>query len=323
MAKAEILDSISRLISDARKILVCGHDDPDGDSLGTMLAMRRYLLTLDKDVTVIRKGTIPYKYMFLPDIDRIIELENAGGQHDLVIFLECSNPARAGDVSALYSDNTKIINIDHHPDNSGYGDAVWQAVNASSVGEMMWDFLEHVGYVFDEPCAMQLYTAILTDTGRFRFNSTTRKTMEAAGRMIECGANPRNICDRVYFSLKPSTLKLTGMLLNDMEYHADDRICFMFLTEDKIKTSAAAWDEVEGLVDYALYGEKTLVGGLLKERKAGLTKVSLRSRGKYDVSALAHKYNGGGHVNASGCEIRLPMKDAARQLLGDIKEMLE
>ena len=251
MAKAEILDNISRLISDANKILVCGHDDPDGDSVGTMLAMRRYLLTLDKDVTVIRKGIIPYKYMFLPDIDRIIELQNAEGHHDLVIFLECSNPARAGNVSALYGDKTKIINIDHHPDNTGYGEAVWQDVEASSVGEMIWEFLDHVGYAFDEPCAMQLYTAILTDTGRFRFNSTTRKTMEAAGRMIEYGASPRNICDRVYFSLKPSTLKLTGMLLTDMEYHADDRICFMFLTEDKIKNSAAAWDEVEGLVDYA------------------------------------------------------------------------
>ncbi len=323
MAKADIQDEIYGLISNARKILVCGHDDPDGDSLGTMLGLRRYLLTLDKDVTVVRKGTIPYKYMFLPDIDNIVELENADGQHDLVIFLECSNPSRAGDVSGLHALETKIINIDHHPDNTGYGDAVWQDVKASSVGEMMWEFMEHVGYDPDEACATQLYTAILTDTGRFRFHSTTRKTMETAGRMIEFGADPRTICDRVYFSLRPSTLKLTGLLLTDMEYHADDRVCFMFLTDDKIKTSAAAWDEVEGLVDYALFGEKTLVGGLLKERKAGLTKVSLRSRGKYDVSALAHKYNGGGHVNASGCEIRLPMKDAARQLLGDIKEMLE
>lgn len=322
MSPNMIHNDIIRLVSGSQRVLVCGHNDPDGDSLGTMLAVRRWLLSLGKTVTVIRSGAIPYKYMFLPDIEHIIEPENVTDVHDLVIYLECSKPSRAGSLSRLYASDTKVVNIDHHPDNTGYGDVAWQNVDASSVGEMVFEIFEKINYLPDGDCATQLYAAILTDTGRFRFNSTTRRTMEVAGRLIELGADPRMICDRIYFTLKPSTLKLTGLLLNDMEYHADDRICLMYLTESKIKDSGAGWDEIEGLVDYTLYGERTVVGGLLKEKKPGLTKISLRSRVGYDVSVLAHKYNGGGHVNASGCEIHLPLKDAALQLLGDITEML-
>jgi phosphoesterase RecJ-like protein len=323
MNNTVVIDRITGLISDSRSILVCGHSDPDGDSLGTALAFRRYLLSLGKDVTVVRSGEIPYKYSFMPDIENIVIPESVTSRFDLAIYLECSNPSRAGDVSALCAQDAKIINIDHHPDNSGYGDVVWQDVGASSVGEMLFEIFEHVGYRPDEKGAIQLYAAILTDTGRFRFNSTTRRTMETAGRLIEYGANPRTICDKIYYSLKPSTLKLTGLLLHDMEYYEGERICLMFLTNDKLKKSGAGKDEIEGLVDFVLYGENTQLGGLLKEKNAGLTKISLRSRGNYDVSALAHKYNGGGHVNASGCEIRLPIKDATRQLLGDLKEMLK
>ena len=255
-------NKIAEMIDQAEDILISGHHDPDGDSLGTMLALRRYIKSRGKNVTAVRDGNIPYKYSFMPDIDQVRDIRSfdSKDKFDLVILLECSSPNRAGELSGYFAEDAKVVNIDHHPDNDLYGDVVIQDTVASSVGEMLYEFLTDNKYSIDKAMAIQLYTAILTDTGRFRFSSTTKRTMEAAGYLIDLGADPRDICDKVYYSMKPSSLKLTGQVLSDMDYFEDGRICLMYLTQNKVDESGAGWDDVEGLADFAMFGENTQVG---------------------------------------------------------------
>jgi len=324
IAKNQRHKSIDSLIRGAEYILVSSHNEPDGDSLGSQLAMVRYLSSLGKKAVIVNEGVIPDKYRFLPDIETVINYENYDGEHsfDLAIFLECAKPDRAGRVAELLTPRMRMINIDHHPDNAEYGDQILLDDHASSVGEMLFEFFQDVGFAIDEAVAVQLYTAILTDTGRFRYNSTTRRTMEIAGHLLEWGAHPRQICDRVYFSKPPSTLRLIGQILSHMEFFEDDRICLMYLDQEMLDVSRAGRDEVDGLAEYSLYGRDTLIGAFLKEVDAHTTRISLRSRTNINVSELAHKYGGGGHIKASGFTLNLPLRDAGRKLLGDLREMI-
>ncbi|MBN2226732.1 MAG: bifunctional oligoribonuclease/PAP phosphatase NrnA [candidate division Zixibacteria bacterium] len=324
IAKNQRHNSIDSIIRGARSILVLSHREPDGDSLGSQLALARHLRSLGKQVAIVNEGAIPDKYRFLPDIDTVIDYDSYDGvkRFDLALFLECGKPERAGRAAEFITDQTQVINIDHHPDNTGYGDVALVNDKASSVGEILYEYFMDIGYKLDEASAVQLYTAILTDTGRFRYNSTTRRTMEVAGHLLELGVHPRQVCDLVYYAMPPSTLRLIGHILSHMEFFENDRICLMYLDQEMLDVSRAGWDEVDGLAEYSLYGRDTLIGAFLKEVDAQTTRVSLRSRTNINVSELAHKYGGGGHIKASGFTVSLPLRDAGRKLLDDLREMI-
>ncbi|SYZ73377.1 Phosphoesterase RecJ-like protein [Candidatus Zixiibacteriota bacterium] len=319
-----IPNKIADLIRQSKSVLITSHEDPDGDSLGSQLAVRRFLRAYKLEGSIVNQGKIPFKYMFLPDIDLVNDAANfeKSAEFDLAVVLERPNIERNGKVSRLIGKATKIINIDHHPDNSGFGDLIWVDPKASSVGEMLFELFDTLGAAIDTEMATQIYTAILTDTGRFRFRSTSRRTMEIAGRLIELGANSREICDQVYYSYPPSTIKLIGHVLSRVNFYADGRICLLQLDRKALEESRAGLGDVDGLADYTLYGKDVKVGGLLKELDDNLTKVSLRSRDQIDVSRLAHKYGGGGHYNAAGFAVKLPIIEAEQKLLQDLEGML-
>ena len=215
-----------------------------------------------------------------------------------------------------------IINIDHHPDNTGYGDIAYLDSGASAVGEILSTYFFDVGYKIDREAAIQLYTAILTDTGRFRFNSTTRKTMEIAGKLIEAGADPRYISDSVYYSFSESTLHLIGKVFSRVRLFGGGKICLVAMDQNTLSENNFNPADTEGMAEYTLFGKGVVIGGLLKEVGKRRTKVSLRSRDGINVSELAHKYGGGGHNNASGFHIDLPLMEAQEKLLVDLKEII-
>jgi len=315
---------IKDLITTARSILISSHMDPDGDSLGSQLAMRRYLTDLGKSVKIVNQGEISEKYKFLPDIGRVIPVDkyDNGDTFDLVVIFECPEPERTGDVIGLVGKTTKIINIDHHPDNTGYGDIVHVRPEASAVGEMLAEYFIDDGYDIDGDTATQLYTAILTDTGRFRFNSTGCRTMEIAGLLIDKGADPRRISDNIYYSFSESTLHLIGRVFSNARLFDDGKICLIALDQKTLRENNFNSADTEGMAEYSLFGKGVVVGGLLKEVAEGKTKVSLRSRNVIDVCEVAHRYGGGGHSNASGFFIELPLEAAHDKILSDLKELV-
>lgn len=319
-----IYKEIIRAIRSSQSILITGHEDPDGDSIGSELALGRILRQFGREATIINQGRVPAKYRFLPEIDRAIEFKDFRGQpdFDLVLILECPGVDRTGLVKNLVGAKAKIINIDHHPDNRPFASINYIDETASSVGEMLFELFIAEGLSIDKDTAVLLYTAILTDTGRFRFDSTSSRTMEIIGELITCGVNPRVITDNIYFALPPSILKLTGEALSGITFFENGRICLLQVDREMLENNMVNMSEMDGLADYTLFARDVIVGGLLKEMESGFTKVSLRSRNGINVSQLAHKYGGGGHFNAAGFGIALPLSVARERLLEDLKELV-
>ncbi len=325
MSLLEITLEIQRLLEGSRRILVASHIDPDGDAVGTQLAFGHYLRGLGKDVLMARDSSIPSKYQFLPEIDLISDVAKLKDQarFDTAVVLECPNSDRLGSVAALISPDTKVINIDHHPANVLEAEINWVDTVPSSVGEMVFEYFRRADYAVGAEVATQLYTAILTDTGRFRYACTSPRTLEIAGELVRAGADARAICDQVYYDMAPELVRLTGEVLCGLEYHDDGRICLMTLTRDTLAETGASASDTEGLVDHTLYPRGVQIGALLRDVGPKLTKVSFRSRPGTDVAKLASKFGGGGHVNAAGCSIELPVEAAKNRIVELLREARE
>lgn len=321
-AAAAPIEDIRHILEGCRRILVASHIDPDGDAIGTQLAFASYLRSLEKEVFLVREAEVPAKYRFLYGIDSITDVNSYDKDFlvDAALILECPNVTRIGQARRLLTSEAKIVNIDHHQDNEDFGDINWVDTQASSVGEMAFEYFSRVGYRISTETAEQLYTAILTDTGRFRYSSMSSRTMAIAGLLIEAGADPQKICDNVYYSMRPSTMKLIGKVLNSIEFFDKGSICLLTLTRQMLDQCGAEDSESEGIVDFTLFAKDVLVGALLKGGNPDGTKVSLRSRDDIDVAALASRFGGGGHPNASGCFIPLPLPEAKKELIKLLRE---
>lgn len=314
---AEIRDLLQR----SRRALVASHVDPDGDAIGAQLAFGAYLRSLGKEVFLVRDGEIPSKYRFLPHVDSISLYDDlpSGFAVDTAVILECPTVARVGRAASLLTDNVTIINIDHHYDSGNFGTVNWIDPTKSSVGEMSFELFVELGFSMPPEVASQLYTAILTDTGRFRFPSTSPRTMEIVGQLIAAGADPKKLTDDVYFRLTASTMKLMGAVLSTIEFHDADSLCLLTMTKQMLNEAKADQSESDGLVDFTLFCDTVVVGALLKEVDGRQTRVSLRSRDKVNVAEIAARFGGGGHFNASGCTLPWGIKEARNRLLEVLK----
>ena len=302
----KILADIQSLIKDAENVLITAHRDGDGDSIGTALAVRDYVSSLDKSAIVLQHGPVPNYLQFLAGSDGIVDVSSASARipnaaFDLTIALECPNLERTGDVVKFTAPGAPIINIDHHTDNTGYGTVNWVDTSASSVGEMVTYLFGRLNFPIEQDNAECLYTAILTDTGRFHYPSATPDTFRHVAKLVASGIDIQQICDRIYFSRRPQSIKLTGLALSQVDYAADGRVCVIHISHDMIKQAGAANGDTEGIVEYTLHGEKAELGALVRDNSEGGVKVSLRSRGAWDVARIAAEFGGGGHVNAAGC----------------------
>ena len=319
---AVMIARIRPLLESCRRPLVVSHIDPDGDAIGTQLAFGEYFRRIGKTPALVRESRIPSKYQFLPGVERIIPVcdLSAAAEYDLAVVLECPSLDRLGSVARFIGEQTTVINIDHHQDNVLEAAVSWVDVSASSVGELAFEYFRWVGFEIDPLMATNLYTAILTDTGRFRFESTTSRTLTIAANLVSAGADPRMITDRVYYDVDPAVMKLTGRLLADLEYFDDGRICMMPLTRAMLIETGADIANTEGLVDYSLFTRGVNVGVLLREIDPDRTKVSLRSRDGIDIAAVAAHWGGGGHRNAAGCTVRMPLAETKRELVKLLQE---
>ncbi len=323
--RSETIGRIKAQLDSAKIVMVVSHLDPDGDALGSQLAFGEYLRTIGKQVVLLRDSDIPEKYQFLPSVETIVRTDSLSVDPpiDTAVILECPTLERVGKPKRLLNSSVTIVNIDHHPDALPLGVVNWIETDMSSVGEMVYEYLHAVNASISPSMATSLYTAILTDTGRFRYPATTRRTMEIGGALIALGADPRRITDRVYFDMKPSTMILTGRVLNSIEFHFEQRVCLLFLTQEMLKETGADVSQTEGLVDYTLYSHGVLAGALLKEVDRGATKVSLRSKDGINVAEIASRFGGGGHFAAAGCTINQPVSRAREMLLQLLEKAID
>ncbi|MCJ7509095.1 MAG: bifunctional oligoribonuclease/PAP phosphatase NrnA, partial [candidate division Zixibacteria bacterium] len=243
--KAKI-KQIVNLIDKSKRILITSHKDPDGDSIGSQLALAELLKRKNKQFKIMNQGEMPIKYHFLDRNNEIITRPpKKSFKADLVIILECSNLDRIGWVKNMIHPEAKIITIDHHSEDNCCGTVNYSDPLASAVGEMIYDIFEYLNYPLDAKIATWLYSAILTDTGRFRFINTTPRSLEICANLIKWGANPRFITDRIYFDHQKSYMQLLGNLLTHMEFFENNRICCFTLKQSAMKKYGIASAETE------------------------------------------------------------------------------
>ncbi len=324
--QTKIIAEIIELIETRDNILLSSHVGPDGDSLGSQIAFYHYLKSLGKNVCIYNQGHIPHYFHGFKEIE-LVEVDPEkwivpDSGFDLVIIFECTARDRIGDVNNLISDGMDIINIDHHLENGDYGIINFLDPKASSVGEMIHRIFKQAGYEPDREAATYLYIAILTDTGRFHFASTTAESFNIAAELLETGIDIKGITDKIYFNHSPEQMRFTAKIISEMETFLDGKVAFLTLPSEEMKKRNLKYGDMEGLVEWTMRMSNVQVGALFKDMEPDFTKISLRSRGKVDVCKLAQQFEGGGHMNAAGCHIANDLDTAKKKLLNAIEVLL-
>jgi phosphoesterase RecJ-like protein len=292
-----------------------GHVHPDADVLGTLLAAG---LALEKaGWTVVYGGPhpAPAALDFLPGIERYARLSRVEGRFDLALLTDCPNPARTeGLIDQALAAARAVVNIDHHPDNRRYGTHSWVEPAAAATGEMVYELLVAQGAALTPDIAMNLFTAVHTDTGSFRYSNVTPDTFRIAAALTAAGAEPAVVSNRLYERRAGDALHHLGRALSLVQVSEDGRVAWLALPEGTVPES---FIEAEELVNYPRSIASVRVACFLREVD-GKTKVSLRGKGDVDVQVIAARFGGGGHRNAAGFTMAASLADTTRDVLAAV-----
>lgn len=314
--------------------LISTHIHPDGDAIGSSLALGWMLERLGKDYRIIIDDTPPEKFDFLYGFGNIGCYNNSNILTDLkikhVILVDSTDLDRCGRVVKMIPDGSKIINIDHHESNDRFGDISFIDIKASSTAEIIYNLISSLRLTLDEKVASHIYTGIAVDTGSFRFSNTSSKVLTISALMVSKGARADEIANNLYCTKNYNTLKMLGKVLSTLdiiEYKVEDCITKVGLMcmEEESNGHEEDFEKVdtEGFVNYPLAIKGVEVALFLnRDAKEGKVWVSLRSRGRVNVSDIAKVFNGGGHPRAAGCNISGKMEEAKHLLFGEIEKHL-
>ena len=315
------LERIRAAILERQRFLITSHSRPDGDSIGSQLAMAFALDALGKDVRIVNADRGPEHYLEFPGMDRIeITAKVSSPNVDAVIVMECSDLARTG-VAGL--DNAFLINIDHHAGNRMYGALNWHDETAAACGEMVFDLIAALGVPLTEEIATHVYLAILTDTGSFHHSNITPRTFDICRQAVEAGVNPATMARRVYDSNSFGKLKLIGALLDDMELVDDGRLAVLHLDDRMLEACGCTANDTEGLINLPLTAREIQAVVFFKAGSDGVLRVSMRSKYDVDVRSVASEYGGGGHKNAAGFTAPGPEAHVRDQIIRRIVHAIE
>jgi bifunctional oligoribonuclease and PAP phosphatase NrnA len=309
------LEAAAQAIRDHDRFLLTTHENPDGDALGSLLAAKLGLSGLGKDAVMYLYGQVPlpaeYGFMDLDGLKR--DLPPDVGER-VLIALDCANESRIGaDHRALLEASPLVVDIDHHHDNTRFGDVNVIVPDASSTGEILRDLLRLIQVELSPEIAEALYIALVTDTGRFQYTNTTPRALRLAAELVEAGANLHRVFQGVYESVEFAKLKLLARALGRAEVYEGGRLVIAYLLRDDFLEVGAVEPYSEGIIDYLRAVEGSDMAVLIREpptRGGPKHRVSLRSRGdELDVSAIARKAGGGGHRQAAGFSSELPLDE--------------
>lgn len=293
--------------------------NPDGDTLGSMCAMYSMIYNRFKikpDMNVV--SNVPYNYKFLPNVDLAQRYYDKSLVYDLVITLDVAAIDRILDSKILFDKAKCTVNIDHHKTNPGFGDYQIIEPEASSCGEVLFNYFKANNWDIDKDSAVCLYTAIMTDTGNFKFENTTSNSLRAAADLVDAGANPNCIYKQCYETKTKNFVLFQNYCVNKAEFLNDNKIVYTTVYKKDLEKFSAGDDYTDGIAETLRAIESTEAAFVAKEVDTKLTKISMRSK-TIDVAEICSKFGGGGHTFAAGCTIKLPVKDAVNKLLKEIK----
>jgi phosphoesterase RecJ-like protein len=297
-------------IQQGQRFVVASHQRPDGDAIGSAMAMALALRAIGKDATVVTDGIPPVFLQPFPDVASIRITPEVTDTFDAALIMECSELARTG-VTGL--DRSPVLNIDHHPGNTGYGAINWVDESAAACGEMAFTLIDALGAPLTRDVATHVYLAVLTDTGSFHFSHLSPRTYEIARRCVEAGADPQWIARTHYDSNSLARVRIFGAVMNGMVIVDEGRVALLSITRETMTDLSGTSDDLEGLINFPLTVKDIEAVAFFKEIGDNDWRVSLRSKGAVDVGAIARWQGGGGHTNAAGCSARGPLDDVNRQ----------
>lgn len=322
-AVPRILARILEALRAARRVCVVGHVRPDGDCVGSQLALALALEAQGKTVFCWNEDPLPEKYRFL-DPDGRMQKPVPGLAFDCVVAADAATLERLGPalIEAI-THRRLLINIDHHVSNTRYGDLNWVVPRQPSTGELVHRLLRAAHWPITPPIADCLFTAISTDTGSFQYPTTLPSTYHVAGELVARGANLARICQEVYQSYPLPRVRLLKRVYSRFRLTANDQIAYCWLSRADLVRSGAAPGDTEGLIDHLRAIEPVVIACLFEEQEPGLVRVSLRSKSdKVDVGAVAAQFGGGGHPAAAGARIEGTPLSVRRRVLAALKRAL-
>jgi bifunctional oligoribonuclease and PAP phosphatase NrnA len=308
------IEAVLKVIREGERFLVCSHSRPDGDAVGSVLAMGMLLEEMGKQADLVTADRVPAVYRGLPWAGRLRTAMRVHGPYDAAILLECDSAERTR-LRGL--EEFPIVNIDHHASGRMWGRVNWIDREAASVGQLVHRLVKAAGGTVTREMAICLYTTLLTDTGGFLFGTLRASTFALAQELVEAGANPGKIALDTYFTAPMSKLLLLGAALTTL--HREGRLSWLWITQKEMLRTCAAEEDCEGIVNYALSVEGVEASAFLRELPEGRIRLSLRSKGRVNVAALAEKLGGGGHENAAGCTLDGPLERALEDILAVLR----
>ena len=309
---------------------VTAHVGPDGDTLGCMLAFKfafEKACTHIQTVDCVISGKMPDAYRFLPGIRDVQQYENAPNlleSYDVAISVDCGSIDRLGPMRKLLESAKTSINIDHHISNENFAKLNLVEPTAAASGEVVYDLFKTMGIAMDAHIATNLYTAIVSDTGGFKYSNTTPKVMEISAHLITAGADPEYVFKQLYEERPYQQLTMQADAFLKADYNPEKTIGWATITKAFLKQHGALDEHADGLVETIRRVDTVLIAVVFKETSDGNTKVSIRSdTHDINVADVMGKFGGGGHKMAAGCTITKPIEEAKKELLPLLEEQVQ
>jgi len=316
--------TVRQAIKKFNKFLITSHINPEGDAIGSQVAMACLLKKLGKDFAMLDDSPVPNILRFMKGTEHILKEMPHDFNYQAVIILDSPDLGRIGRVNEYIKKDAAMINIDHHISNINFGKFNWVEPEFSSAGEMVYDLFKAFKVKIDLDEAIALYVSIMTDTGSFKYSNTSSKTHRIIADLIDIGVKPYEIHTKIYETSSIQDTSLLGESLQTMKLTDDGKIAWLWVTKEMLKKTKASLEGTEGIINFA-----RSIGGVeiaILFRETGTedrVKVSFRSKGKADVNKLAMAFKGGGHPTASGCTVLGKIEEVEKKVLNEAMEILK
>ena len=315
-----LLQQTAEAIRRRQRFVIASHVRPDGDAVGSQMAMALALKHLGKEVRVVSRDAAPPPLLVFPGVSEIEIVDRVDDPGDAVIVMESGDLLRTG-VSGL--ERGFVINIDHHVGNSMFGAINWFDVSAAACGEMVFELVRELGVPLSHDIAVHLYVAILTDTGSFHHSNITPRTFEICRQCVEAGVNPSAVARSVFDSNNLGRLKLMGAILSRMQIDSSGRLATVSVDEELVTSCSGTYEDTEGLINLPLTVREIQAVVFYKQVGPDDWRVSMRSKGDVNINAVAKEFGGGGHKNASGCSASGSLEHLKRVFQQKITEQMD
>ncbi|MEN8257856.1 MAG: bifunctional oligoribonuclease/PAP phosphatase NrnA [Thermodesulfobacteriota bacterium] len=307
-------EEILQILKKAERVLIATHVFPDGDALGSQLALGFALESAGKEVYFYSEEPVSYILEFLPGSDRLIT-QLPDDAFDCAVSVDCGDKRRLGKEADQLLRHKPFVAIDHHAGHQNFADVSWVDEYRSSTGEMIYDLLRLLDCEISQETAYCLYTAILTDTGSFKYQSTTSHTLRVAADLLDYGVQPAEICGHIFDNYTKNRLQLLQAVLGSLSLYAEDSIAFISVSQELLNSTGTIPADTELFINFPRSLKTVKVAVFLKETAGNLVGVSMRAKGEVDVAEVARSFGGGGHRNAAGFKV-------ADSSLSQVKEQL-